>query len=111
MCSQLGWAHTSSSNFQPFGKGFPIDLTYNMCHDIYGNGFNNDTIDDYIDRQNTVYGALNPDVTYVLFTQGELDPWRTVGVQTDLNENSPAFVIKGIITKRLTITIKIIIYD
>lgn len=94
-CSQLGWAHSSSSEFQPFGKSFPIDLTYSFCRDVYGNGFTNDTMEEYIDRHNTIYGALNPDITYVLFTQGELDPWRTIGVQTDLNVNSPAFVIKG----------------
>lgn len=99
-CSQLGWAHSSSSEFQPFGKGFPIDLTYSFCREVYGNGFTNDTMEEYIDRHNTVYGALNPDITYVLFTQGELDPWRTIGVQTDLNENSPAFVIKGTFSKK-----------
>lgn len=36
---------------------------------------------------------MNPAVTNVFFTQGQLDPWRPMGLQEDLNEHSPTVVI------------------
>lgn len=57
--------------------------------------FNEDFLADNVERQNTNHGGLSLDVENVIFSHGELDPWRTVGVQADLNVHSPAFVIKG----------------
>lgn len=42
---------------------------------------------------NEKYGGLNPAVTNVYFTHGELDPWKPVGVLNDLAEDAPATVI------------------
>lgn len=36
---------------------------------------------------------MNPAVTNVFFTQGQLDPWRPMGLQEDLNAQSPTVVI------------------
>lgn len=47
------------------------------------------------ERLNVIYGGLTPDVTNVIFTQGMNDPWRSLGVQEDLNSLAPAFVIPG----------------
>lgn len=38
---------------------------------------------------------MNIDVTNVFFTHGEHDPWRPMGVQDPLNENTPAVVLLG----------------
>lgn len=46
-------------------------------------------------RKNVKYGGLNPQVNNVYFTHGSIDPWRTMGIQTDLNDRSPADVIPG----------------
>ena len=35
------------------------------------------------------------DVDNVVFVHGSLDPWHAMGRLSDLNENSPAFVING----------------
>lgn len=48
-----------------------------------------------VERKNVKYGGMNPAVTNVYFTQGAIDPWRTMGIQTDLNDRSPADVIPG----------------
>jgi hypothetical protein len=45
------------------------------------------------ERINALYGHMNPAVTNVFFTQGQLDPWRAMGIQADLNSESPAFII------------------
>lgn len=44
-------------------------------------------------RTNALYGATEPNVTNVYFTHGELDSWRAIGRQTDLNEHAPAVII------------------
>lgn len=38
---------------------------------------------------------MNPAVNNVYFTQGQIDPWRAMGIQNDLNARSPADVIPG----------------
>lgn len=58
--------------------------------------FTNASSERNIERHNTMHGGLNPEVTNVIFTQGELDPWRSIGVQEDLNPDAPAFIINGI---------------
>lgn len=34
-CSEFGWAQTLSSDDQPFGTQFPIELDARRCHDMY----------------------------------------------------------------------------
>jgi len=95
VCTQLGWQHTSESPFQPFGTSFDANLRYNGCRDVFGEAFDRATIDENIVRFNTIFGALNPAVTNTIFVQGELDPWRSLGIQNNLNPSSPAIVVRG----------------
>ena len=44
---------------------------------------------------NIYYGAKDIDVENVVFVTGEKDPWTKWAITEDLNENSPAFMIKG----------------
>lgn len=46
-----------------------------------------------IARNNVFYGGLDPKVRNVFLTQGEFDPKRNLGPQTDLNEYSPVVII------------------
>lgn len=57
--------------------------------------FNNDFIRKQIEHTNINLGGSTPDVSQVLFTNGEMDPKRTLGVLRDLNPTSPAIVIPG----------------
>lgn len=58
--------------------------------------FNQENLDANVDRFNTAFGALEPaGVTNTIFVNGELDPWRSIARQTDLNPSSPALVIRG----------------
>lgn len=43
-----------------------------------------------IERTNEIHGGLTPNVTNVYFTNGNLDPERTLSVQQDLNEDAVA---------------------
>lgn len=44
-------------------------------------------------RVNDLYGGFSPNVTNVYITHGQLDPWRAMGRQTDLNSEAPAVII------------------
>ncbi len=57
--------------------------------------FNQTTIDDNVNRFNTIYGGFDPSVTNTIFVHGEFDPWRSVGRQTSLNPSSPFILIRG----------------
>lgn len=50
-------------------------------------------IETNVERTNVIFGGMNPAVTNVFFTQGQLDPWRPMGLQEDLNAQSPTVVI------------------
>ncbi|XP_037029560.1 thymus-specific serine protease-like [Bradysia coprophila] len=94
-CAEYGWYQTSGSRFQPFGSSFPVELYVRWCSDVYSSVFNRTTMEAAVARKNVKYGGMNPQVTNVYFTQGSIDPWRTMGIQTDLNDRSPADVIPG----------------
>lgn len=40
-----------------------------------------------------MHGGLRPEVNNVIFTQGTLDPWRSLGVQESLNDDAPLILI------------------
>lgn len=44
---------------------------------------------------NNRHNGFVPDVTNVFFTHGEFDPWRPMGVQEPLNENTPTVILQG----------------
>lgn len=42
-----------------------------------------------------IYGGYKPEVSNVIFTNGDVDPWHKLSVLLDLNESTPAILIKG----------------
>lgn len=127
-CAEYGWYQTSGSDMQIFGSGFPVDLYIKMCTDLYDYllvsillfhlsrrslriyfnslRFYQTRMEANIERTNTIYGHMNPAVTNIFFTQGQLDPWRPMGLQEDLNEHSPAVVIPSNYQYSLEINVK-----
>lgn len=95
ICIQLGWHHTSTSANQPFGTLFPLEFYLDACEAVFGAVFSNETAHMNSDRLNVAHGGQSPSVTNVIFTQGSLDPWRGLGVLSNLNENAPLFTITG----------------
>lgn len=94
LCTQLGWYHSSTSNFQPFGSSFPAYFRHQACGDIFDFYSRELGVANFA-RFNTVRGGLNPGASNVFYTHGQLDPTRTVGVQTTFEESSPVLVING----------------
>lgn len=53
-------------------------------------------MDKNVDLFNVMHGGLAPDVTKVIFTQGEMDPFRSTGIQHEINSETPTFIIPSI---------------
>ncbi|XP_059621344.1 putative serine protease K12H4.7 [Phlebotomus argentipes] len=92
-CNEFGWYQTSGSANQPFGSNFPVELSYQACQSIFSESFTKETIDNNVNTTNLHHNGMKPNITNVYSTHGHLDPWKRMGVQTDVNAESPAFVI------------------
>ncbi|GAB0098737.1 Peptidase S28 [Sergentomyia squamirostris] len=94
-CNEYGWFQTSGSPNQPFGSSFPVDFYIQWCTDVYDESFYDYSItyNTYITNLN--HNGMNPIITNVYSTHGELDPWRPMGVQEDVNSFAPTLVIPG----------------
>jgi len=67
---------------------FPLQIT-----NLAFFSFLDERIQRNVDRTNTIFGALDPRVRNVYSTHGQLDPWRPMGVQEDINEFSPTVIL------------------
>lgn len=85
-CTEFGYFQTTTSNKQPFGNGTPVDLYIKLCQGIYGEDFNDERVNDGVTESNVIYGGLTPNVTNVIFTHGDMDPWHRLGILTNLSE-------------------------
>lgn len=94
-CTEFGWYQTSGSDHQPFGSSFPVEFYTQLCSDVYSETLNHGAIHGLIERKNVIFGAWNLDVRNVYFTNGLVDPWRTMSIQEDLNPSSPSDIIPG----------------
>ena len=74
---------------------YSLSLIAQICSDVFGELFTPEYVEYLVQETNTYYGATNLDVDNVVFVHGFIDPWHAMGRLTDLNENSPAFVING----------------
>lgn len=63
--------------------------------DIFGPKYNMSFLNRAIERTNTLYGALDIEVSNVIFVQGSVDPWHALGITKTINQGAPAIYIKG----------------
>lgn len=50
-----------------------------------------------VNRTNLFYGSVYPEVTRLVSIHGSLDPWMTMGVHSDINEEAPVIIVPGIV--------------
>ncbi|KAK3872567.1 hypothetical protein Pcinc_022357 [Petrolisthes cinctipes] len=94
-CTEFGYYQSSDSSNQPFGNEFPLEFFTRQCREIFGPRFTPELIDNAVKRTNTVYGGRHPSVTRVVFPNGSIDPWHTLGVLHDISPNATALFING----------------
>ncbi|XP_023014735.1 putative serine protease F56F10.1 [Leptinotarsa decemlineata] len=94
-CTEFGFYQTSDYKPQIFGDKFPLDFSVQQCTDIFGPRYNLTFLQDAVERTNIMYGALNIDVTNVVFVHGSVDPWHALGITKTLENRAPAIYIEG----------------
>ncbi|XP_065160833.1 putative serine protease K12H4.7 [Atheta coriaria] len=94
-CIEFGFFQSSTYKPQVFGDSFPADFFIQQCVDIFGMKYNASFLEDAVERTNILYGALNIDVSNVVFVHGSIDPWHALGITKTVNQNAPAIYIEG----------------
>ncbi|CAK1540255.1 unnamed protein product [Leptosia nina] len=92
-CFEFGHFKTTSSKNQVFGNSAPLHFFTKMCKDLYDTEFDEAKLDKNIELTNKLYGGNQPNVTKVIFVNGELDGASTLSILEDLSAESPAIVI------------------
>ncbi|XP_050348875.1 putative serine protease K12H4.7 [Nymphalis io] len=92
-CTEFGYFQTTSSNSHPFTDNIRLDFYTKICTELFGADFDKERVDTGVEKTNEIYGGLTPNVTKVVFSNGDLDPWSTLSVLEDLSYNAPAVVI------------------
>ncbi|CAG9796378.1 unnamed protein product [Diatraea saccharalis] len=92
-CTEFSYFQTSSSDKQPFTKNIPIELYYTMCTKLFGPDFDETRVNTGVRDSNILYGGLKPNVTNVVFVNGDMDPWSKLGILEDLSYKAPAKMI------------------
>ncbi|CAG9772814.1 unnamed protein product [Ceutorhynchus assimilis] len=94
-CNEFGFYQTSNKKPQIFGDKFPLSFSIQQCIDLFGSKFNESYLNYATDRTNTLYGALDIEVSNVVFVHGSVDPWHALGIIWTDEQNAPAIYIKG----------------
>ncbi|KAJ2939762.1 hypothetical protein O0L34_g17954 [Tuta absoluta] len=92
-CTEFGYYQSTNSDNQPFTRNIPAEIYYKMCTGMFGPDFDEKSIDRSIEETNKMYGGLNPNVTQVVFVNGDMDPWSRLGILEDISYEAPAKVI------------------
>ncbi|XP_034488476.1 putative serine protease K12H4.7 [Drosophila innubila] len=95
-CNQFGWYTTTIwANNSSFGGQVPLWYFQRLCRDAFGPGQKPNKLEAGIAQLNEQFGGLdfNQKERYrqVIFTHGQLDPWRAMGQQV----GNQAIVLPG----------------
>ncbi|KAG5887034.1 hypothetical protein JTB14_029993 [Gonioctena quinquepunctata] len=94
-CTEFGFYQTSDYKPQIFGDRFPLDFSIQQCSDIFGEKYNLEFLQDAVERTNILYGALDIEVSNVVFVHGSVDPWHALGITKTMENRAPAIYIQG----------------
>jgi len=89
-CQEFGYFQSTDSKNQPFGNLVPLKYFTQLCSDVFG-------VNNAIPRVNETnihYGGLNPQSSYVLFVNGDIDPWHSLSILNSSHFN-PTILIEG----------------
>ncbi|XP_068626517.1 putative serine protease K12H4.7 [Battus philenor] len=92
-CTTFGYFQSTSSRKQPFTNNVPVEFYVKMCTSTFGSKFNDNFIEDGIELVNKMFGGLRPNVTKVVFVNGDMDPWSKLSVLKNISSETPAIFI------------------
>lgn len=94
-CTEFGFFQTSTAQPNLFSDTFPVNFFVQQCIDIFGPRYDIDLLKSAVARTNIFYGALNLQVSNVVFVHGSVDPWHVLGIINSSNPQAPAIYING----------------
>ncbi|XP_025829654.1 putative serine protease K12H4.7 [Agrilus planipennis] len=94
-CTEYGWFQTSTSNNQPLGNTFPLEMFNQICKDIFGLEYDEEVLSVGVERTNAFNGADTPEISRLISVHGSVDPWHAVGLLRDLHSTALTFVVQG----------------
>uniref|UniRef100_A0A182QTG6 Prolylcarboxypeptidase n=1 Tax=Anopheles farauti TaxID=69004 RepID=A0A182QTG6_9DIPT len=80
ICTEFGYFQTAMSPYQPFGSKVTYDLFLAECSAVFGEWLTKDVLYDGVRLTNIHFGATDPRITNVLYTNGGIDPFRFVSI-------------------------------
>jgi len=94
-CTEFGWYQTTNQPSGVYGSMLDLPVFEGWCQDAFGEDFTHQMMEMSVAATNVEYGAINPEVSNVVFVHGTIDPWHAMGVLEDLSEAAPAIVVTG----------------
>ncbi|KAM4694363.1 putative serine protease K12H4.7 [Discoglossus pictus] len=94
LCTELGFFQSTDSTHQPF-SGFPLSFWVQQCIDTFGPEFNMSMITNAVQATNEFYGGFNIKGSRIIFPNGLLDPWHSMGILTNSSSDLIAIQIPG----------------
>jgi len=95
-CTEFGYFQTTDSEHQPFGNQVPLSFYTQLCDDVFG--IDPNSIGASINQTNIDYGGSNIPAngpTNIIFVNGDVDPWHSLGVTHQISPFLPAILIHG----------------
>jgi len=95
-CTEFGYFQTTDSPNQPFGDLVPLSFYTQLCEDVFD--INQNTIGPNINATNILYGGTNIPAygpTNIMFVNGNVDPWHSLGIIKDISKSLQAVFIDG----------------
>lgn len=97
-CAEYGFFQTCETGTRcPFGRGaLQLRASLEMCKRVFGIGA--DQVAANVAATNARYGGATPGGQRILFTNGDVDPWSSLGVLSspDGNRSEPVFLARGV---------------
>ncbi|GAB6022537.1 Thymus-specific serine protease [Chamberlinius hualienensis] len=94
-CAEFGWHKSSDFPYQPFGNKFPVSFFLNQCAHVFGPKFNSTLMESNVRETNINYGGKGIRVTKVVLFNGSLDPWHSLSVTHDINNETKSIFVQG----------------
>ena len=94
-CTEFGYYQTTDSPHQPFGSLITLDLSTDICSQVYN--ISATSINASVASTNQYYSGrdIPKNVTNIVFPNGSIDPWHALGITSNITESLIAIFING----------------
>lgn len=94
-CTEWGFYQTCELNSNcPYTQGLhTLDVDYDICDKAFNIPSN--VVNNQIEFTNSMYGGKNIQATRILYPNGQIDPWSSLGVLNSPNKLEPTLWVEG----------------